>query len=900
VTLTPGTRLGPYEIVAPLGAGGMGEVYRARDTRLGRDVAIKALPTVFAQDPERLARFEREAKLLASLSHPNIAGIYGLEEVAGVRYLVLEFVEGETLAARIGRGALPLDEAMDVCRQIATGVEAAHESGVVHRDLKPGNVMWTASGTVKVLDFGLAKSGAAERMGSDPSLSASPTMTHAGTQAGVILGTAAYMSPEQARGRAVDRRTDIWSFGCVLYECLTGRQAFEGETVSDLVARILERDPDWSALPATTPPRLRELLRRCLRKDARERLRDIGEARIALDEISKGVTGVEAQGDGATSARKSPILFQVGLVLLTALVAVIATRLVSRFPTRLPIALSVILPRGERLEGGLENNVLAIAPNGRSLVYASQGAGAHRLFLRRLDGPEIVEMPGTSDARNPFYSPDGEWVGFFAGRHLLKASVRGGTPVELAEVASDRGGAWLEDGSIVYSPTFAAPLYRIGSNGGDRRQITTVDSTRSERTHRWPCALPGGEWVVFTVGVTNSPGGYDDASLEAVSMRTGERRLLSRGSCARYAPGKQLIFARGGSLYAMPMDPGNPRGGATAVPVLDGVLGARTSGVAFFDIARDGTLAMVPGREDRGESRLAWMDRVGNSTLLPGEPRDYGQFDLSPDGTRVLAQIGPGGGGDDVFLVDLARGTSNQITFGGHSGSPKWMPDGQHIAWSRNTGTGGAEIVIRSLSGGDSARVLTRSSLPLAISDVLKDGSALLFSEYGSVQSDVMEVSTDGSDAIRPMVQEPLSQSSAVLSPDGHWVAYVSDESGVREVCVRPVGRAGGRVQISPNGGTTPMWAHDGRELYFRSGGGVVAATVAVRGDAMFVDSTRRLFDLSLMGGDSSLRGFAVHPSGEKFLVRVAAGETNEMREIAVRLNWATSLRSKTHVHDGS
>jgi Tol biopolymer transport system component len=894
MSLTVGTRLGPYDVIAPLGAGGMGEVHRARDSRLGRDVAIKALPAEFSQDPERLARFEREARLLASLSHPNIAGIHGLEEVAGARYLVLEFIEGETLAARLSRGALPLDEAIEVAKQIAAGVEVAHESGVVHRDLKPGNLMLTPSGAVKVLDFGLAKSGATDRTGSDANLSVSPTMTYAATQAGVILGTAAYMSPEQARGRVVDRRTDIWSFGCVLYECLTGRQAFAGETVSDLLARILEREPDWSALPATTPPRLRELLQRCLRKDARERLRDIGEARIALDEMSKGVTTAEGERAGVKPARRSPVAFQIGLALLAAIIAVLATRLVSRPPAPLAVALSVMLPSGERLEGGLENNVLAIAPDGRSLVYAAQGKDAQRLFLRRLDGPEIVEMPGTSDARNPFFSPDGEWVGFFSGRHLLKASVRGGTPVEVTEVAADRGGTWLGDGSIVYSPTFAAPLYRIGANGGERRQITTLDSTRSERTHRWPCALPGGEWVVFTVGVINSPGGYDDANIEAVSMRNGERRVLAHGACARYAPGKQLIFARSGSLYAMPIDPGNPHGGATAVPVLDGVLGASTSGAAFFDIARDGTLAVVPGREGRKESRLAWVDRDGNRTLLPGEPRKYSQLDLSPDGTRVLAQIGAGGGNDDVFLVDLARGSANQITFGGHSGSAKWLPDGRHIAWSRNTDAGGSEIVMRSLSGDDSARVLTRSSLPLGISDVLKDGSALLFSEYGSVQSDVMEVPTNGSGAVRPIVLEPLSQASGVLSPDGRWVAYVSDETGMREVCVRPVGRTGGRVQISPNGGTTPMWAHDGRELYYRSGGGLVVATVTVRGETALVDSTRRLFDLPLVGGDSSVRDFAMHPSGEKFLVRVAAGETNEMREVAVRLNWAASLGSKT------
>ncbi len=894
MTLAPGIRLGSYEILAPLGAGGMGEVYRARDTRLGRDVAIKALPAEFSQDPERLARFEREAKLLASLSHPNIASIFGLEEAAGARYLVLEFVEGEPLAASLAHGALPIDEALDVAKQIASGVEAAHENGVVHRDLKPGNVMLAPSGGVKVLDFGLAKSGAADSSGSDTNLAASPTMSFAPTRVGVILGTAAYMSPEQARGRQVDRRTDIWSFGCVLYETLTGRQAFSGETVSDLIARILEREPDWSALPPATTPRLRDLLRRCLRKDARERLRDIGEARIALDEMSKGTTTAETEVSKAKPSRRSSLPFQIGLVFLTAALAVIVTRFALRAPVPQPVALSVILPRGENLDAGIENNVLAIAPGGRLLVYASLGNGTPRLCLRRLDSPEIVEMPGTNEARNPFFSPDGEWVGFFAGRFLRKASVRGGTPVELAEAGADRGGTWLEDGSIVYAPTFAGPLYRIGANGGDPSPITTIDSTRSERTHRWPCGLPGGDWVVFTVGVINSPSGYEDASIEAVSLRTGERRALARGSCARYAPGNRLVFARGGSLYAMRIDPRNPRAGATAVPVLDGVLGAPTSGIVFFDIARDGTLAMVPGRESRLETRLAWVGRFGNTTVLPGVPRSYTQLDVSPDGTRALAQIGPGGGGGDVFVVDLERGSVNQITFDGHSGTAQWMPDNQHIAYSRSGGSGGEEIVLHRLSGGDSPRVLARSSFPLAISSIVEGGNALLFSEYGKADADVMMVPTDGSGPARSIVQEPLAQFQGVLSPDGRWVAYGSDETGVREICVRPMGRAGGRVRISTNGGVFPIWAPDGRELYYSSGREMVAATLVVQGDVMLVDSTRHLFDLPMRGGDSALRHFDIHPSGEKFLMAVAAGEANEMREIAVRLNWAASLQSRT------
>jgi serine/threonine-protein kinase len=896
MTLTSGTRLGPYEILSPLGAGGMGEVYRARDTRLGREVAIKSLPAELAQDAERLARFEREAKLLASLSHPNIAGIHGLEEVGGARYLVLELVEGETLAARLARGLLAQDDALNVCAQVATAVEAAHEAGIIHRDLKPGNVMIKPDGTVKVLDFGLAKSGAATAASSNPNLSASPTITQAATTAGVILGTAAYMSPEQARGRATDRRTDIWSFGCVLYECLVGRALFEGDTVSDLIAKILQTEPDWSALPVETPSRVRALLARCLNRDAKLRLRDIGEARIALSEVAMD-PGVPVGNVAAASNRRGRrAIIMAGLVIASVLITVLAMRFLSRAPALPRVVLSVVLPKDQRLDAGPENDVLAVAPDGNAFVFAaSTGTGNHRLYLRRFDRPENVELAGTDDAGNPFFSPDGEWVAFFANRHLLKTSVRGGTPVELAESGSYRGGTWLDDGSIVFTPTFASPLIRIPSNGGEGHAITTLDSTRSERTHRWPCGLPGSKWVVFTVGVTNSPGGYDDASIEAVSIQSGERRVLAHGGYARYAPGGRLIFARNGSLYAIPLDPDDPRGGATAVPVLDGVLGVKTSGVSFFDIAQSGTLVSVPGREAGAEARLVWRDLEGKATALPGEPRNYQFFDISPDGKSALAQIGAGGGDGNIFMIDLSRGTANQVTFSGHDGTPFWTMDGRDMVWSR-VNNGRVEIAKRSVLGSDSALVLTRSNLPLIASDVLPDGSAVVYSEYGSVDADVWEVPIGGG-MPRALVQEPRSQSRGVVSPDGQWIAYVSDESGAREVCVRPMGRSGSRTQVSENGGISPMWSPDSRTLYYLSGGGLVEAPLSLRGGALVADSTHYLFDVQLVNSDGSVQAVGIDRSGRRFLVRTPEGEPNELREISVRLDWAASL--KTDAHEG-
>jgi len=892
MNLSPGTKLGPYEITGPLGAGGMGEVYRARDARLGRDVAIKSLPPDVAHDTERLARFEREAKLLASLSHPNIAGIHGLEESSGAMYLILEFVEGETLAQRIARGALPVDDAIHVCAQVAAAVEAAHEAGIIHRDLKPGNVMLKPDGTVKVLDFGLARADAAA--GSDPSITTSPTVTHMATSAGVILGTAAYMSPEQARGKSVDRRTDIWSFGCVLYECLTGTQLFAGETVSDVIARILQTSPDWNALPAATPPRVRNLMERCLERDPKRRLRDIGEARIALD--PSGAPSSEAAPTESTAepTRRPRVMLTVALVVLTAILSVLATKLTTHAPAPPALALSVMLPRGEHLDGGTENNLLAIAPDGGSLVYAASGDGDHRLWLRRFDRPDAVAIPGTDGARNPFLSPDGEWIGFFSGTKLYKVSVRGGTPIALADIGLDRSGTWLDDGTIVYSPTSASPLFRIDAGGGTPHALTTIDTTKNERTHRWPCALPGAKWIVYTVGLIESPGGYDDSNIEAVSIETGERRVLAQGRCARYAPARnapgRLIIARRGSLYAVPLDPLDPRGGATPLPVLDGVIGVSTSGISFFDIARNGTLALVPGVESTHEFSLEWIDVHGQVIPLDITKRSYQQFDISPDGTRALAEIGPGGGGDDVFLLDLQSGNLNQITFDGHSGSARWLPGGRAIVWSRTQATVGTQIVKRSLLGDEEPLVLTSSPGALIIDDVARDGSAVYFHEYGRVDADLLMVPTDGSGRVETIISEPRAQTHLAVSPDGRWMAYVSGESGGSLVCVRPLGRPGGRVQMSPDSGWRPAWSADGHELYYATGETMVATAVSVQGDAMLPGATRRLFDIPSSGTDSSERGFDLDPTRGRFLVRVPAGETSEMREISVRLNWAQSI----------
>ncbi len=892
MTLAPGTRLGPYEIVAPLGAGGMGEVFLARDPRLGRDVAIKALPAAFAQDPERLARFEREAKLLASLSHPNIAGFHGLEEVAGARYLVLEFVEGETLAARIARGALPVDEAVDVCRQVAAGVEAAHEAGVVHRDLKPGNVMLRPDGTVKVLDFGLAKGGAAHGSSSDVGLSMSPTMTHAATGMGVILGTAAYMSPEQARGRAVDRRTDVWSFGCVLYECLAGQRAFEGETVSDMVARILEREPDWGALPAGTRVRLRELLKRCLAKDVKQRLQAIGEARIALEDLAMHPGESPSSATAATVAMRPRNRDGVPwLVVAVALVALAAS--LWRKPT-VPTAteLSIVPPGGRRVAEDVSYHPMAIAPDGRSVAYTVRERGVLKLRIRRLDTREDKEIAGIESARNLFFSRDSEWLGFFDSRKMYKVSVRGGAPVELADALQDRLGTWLDDGTIVYTRETTEPLYRIPDTGGAPVAITTLDSTRRERTHRFPSALDGGPWVVFTAQTVDSPGGYDDASIDAVSVKTGERRHLYKGARrAVWAPGGYLILARGSDLYAVKIDPRDPRITRDPVPVLADVSGDGSSGASYFAIADDGALAWIPGGEPEQTLEVGWFDRAGRWTLTPLAPGPYGQLVLSPDGARALVVAGPGGGSSDVWLADLSSGGMNRLTHGGKGGSPAWLPDGARIAHSGRDSSAGERVLVRRLDGAGGAREVARAGHPLIVSDVTPDGGSVVYSDYGQRTGRIHIAPVDGGAPSLELAAEGDGYEQAgMVSPDGRWVAYISNKTRREEVCVRRLGGSGGSWQVSTRGGGGVRWGREGRELFFVSGEILQRVSVTMRGDELSLGQPEPLFEVPPSPTESSFRDYDYDPAGDRFLFTRPPRGVAERREIAVSLRWAQRL----------
>jgi len=874
VHLTPGTRLGPFEIVAPLGAGGMGEVYRARDTRLGRDVAVKALPTAFAQDPDRLARFEREAKLLASLSHPNIAGIHGLEEVDGVPYLVLEFVEGETLADRLARGPLPIDDAIDICRQIAAGVEAAHESGVVHRDLKPGNVMITPAGAVKVLDFGLAKGGGGS--GSSVLASASPTMTYAATEVGVVLGTAAYMSPEQARGRAVDRRTDVWSFGCVLYECLASRQAYEGETVSDLIARILEREPDWAALPAKAPPRVVELIRRCLTKDATQRLRDMGEARIALG-AAAGESGPGARGARAPRAWRAPALAAAFAMLAT------AAALLTLRPAAAPGPVRRFRIPVEHAPNKIFV-LLAFARDGRQLAYEANG----RIWIRRLDQLEPIEVPGSQGGSSPFWSWDQKTLAFDAGKKLWTYTPGGDPPKAIGDIPESGqiiGGAWGPDQRIVFS-VWRAGLYEIPAGGGEARSWLTPDSTTVD--FHTPSFLPDGRTLLVYVH-RRTP----DSAIAVVSgspARLTSVLVEPNAISVSYATSGHLLFERTenesySTVWAVPFSAAGRKVSGPAFKVLGGAAFASAS-------ARGDLIAEEQPPPPNGQ--LIWKRRdtgaevaVGDS--LPGLASPA----LSPDGGR-LAYEAIGGSNTDVWVLDLARGTRTRLTSQPMwEGNPTWSADGSHIFYGAQGGVGNDWILTIASDGSGVADTISRGFQASAS----PDGRSIVFTMDRHGNADLWTARLDGSKARAPFLQTENDEGGASISPDGLWITYMSNESGATEIEIRRFPQADMRAQVSVGGGRWPRWSRRGDAILYVNKNQLMEVSVGA-GPRRSLGLPRALFpaqapDPSMKSTSfGGLAPFDVHPDGVRLIVARQI-EPPDTRQLLLIENWLEEFHKR-------
>jgi serine/threonine-protein kinase len=885
-------RLGVYDIVALIGAGGMGEVYRARDTKLNRDVAIKVLLPAVANDPDRLARFSREAHVLASLNHPHIAQIHGLEESDGVRALVMELVDGPTLSEKLGHGRLPVAEALAIARQIAEALETAHEKGIIHRDLKPANIKVTPTGAVKVLDFGLAKTGDP----SAPDLSRSPTMTIGGTRDGVLLGTAAYMSPEQARGQAVDKRTDVWAFGCVLYEMLTGRTTFPGGTVSDHIAAILARDPDWTALPAPTPSAIRRLLHRCLEKDPKQRLHDIADARIELDDALRQSPLVA--GDEKVIGRSGSRVGQgwtLGIILVVAAIGVVGWTLGrSGAPATRAVTQSVIaLPPGMMLTDA-DFATVVLSPDGRTVVFAADaiigslpGGTTSQLYLRRMDGLKATPIPGTEGATRPFFSPDGQWVGFSVrDGPLKKIALRGGAAQVICDTPAYNVITWADDDTIVFTATSGAGLSQVSANGGTPRVLTTPNRDQRERTHRAPDVLPGGKAVIMTVGTADITS-YDDARIEVLNLATRERRVLIRGGMnARYVSTGHLIYARAGSLLAVPFDLKRLEVTGPPIAVVENVSTDAIMGLADFAVSRDGSLLYAPGGANTHLRTLVWVDRQGRSQPVPGIRRSFGGVRLSPDGQHIALDLN--GATSEIWLQDMARTTATRLVYGWDNAAPTWTPDGARVTFASNRATpGGDNLFWQAADGtGVAERLTTNASATQIPESWSPDGRFLLFSQWEAASSFDLWVLSIADRKARPLIQTPASESGARFSPDGRWIAYESDQSGRFEVYVQAFAGRGRNRQVSIDGGMAPVWAPNGRELFYRKDNKMIAVDVSTTLE--FASGTpKQLFEGSFAPWAGS---YDVSRDGRFLMLQ---NEPQPISQIILVQNWFEELKAK-------
>jgi eukaryotic-like serine/threonine-protein kinase len=885
--LASGTRVGPYEVISWLGAGGMGEVYRARDTKLHREVALKTLPPELAREPERLARLKQEARILASLNHPGIATLHGLEESdGGVPVLVMELVEGESLAERLRRGALPWREAVIVAHPIALALEAAHEKGVLHRDLKPANIRLAPDGRVKLLDFGLAK--AVQKAGLDSRLD---TDTSPHSDAGAVLGTAPYMSPEQARGQEADRRGDIWAFGCVLYEMLAGQRAFAGATFSETVAAVLDREPDWKALPQETPPAALRLLKRCLQKEKDKRLHDIADARLDLDELLPGPSGGEKNASAVIAhgprtswrglLRSRSFWFVVGGLVVGAGLWVLGTSRPSA--ERSVVRLAIPLPPPEIVD---DRPAVAISPDGRQLAYVAVRAGRSQIYLRTVDRQEAKPIPGTEGGHLPFFSPDGLWLGFFVDSEHKRKKVllSGGAPLTLSVGAIGRGASWSSDGTIVFPQDLASGLDRLSAEGGTPEVLTTLDASRHESSHRFPEVLPGGQAIVFTVK-TDETQSWDDARIEAFSLRTRERSvLITGGTNARYAGG-HLIYERAGALWAAPFDPVRLKVAGPSVLVLEGVSSSGAYGSADFAVSRDGSLVYVPGKMRGTDRRLVRVNRAGKTRPLTDSRRAFSSLSLSPDGGRLALTIEAAN--DQIWVYDLERSTLSPQTLRWNNNEVIWTPDGNRLTFTSTRGTA-SNLFWQPADGSGPAERLTTSAHWQSAQAWSPDGKTLVFLGNDNTHT-IWILQVDGDRRPRPFLHVPFLRDPARLSPNGRWLAYVSDESGREEVYVVPFPGSGGRWPISTDGGSQPVWARNGQELFYRSGDRMMA--VAVTTDATFGASKPRLLFEAKAPPDTA-PNYDVTPEGEFLMIEPGESDTPPS-QINVVLNWLQEVRQR-------
>jgi Tol biopolymer transport system component len=913
--ILPGTRLGPYEILSAIGAGGMGEVYKARDTRLDRIVAIKVLPTHLADRPELRDRFEREAKTIASLNHPHICVLHDIGHQDGTDYLVMEYIEGETLAQRLVKGALPIQQVLQYAIEIADALDKAHRKDVTHRDLKPGNIMLTKSGT-KLLDFGLAKlkQGAAP---ADVPLSELPTAKDPLTAQGTILGTLQYMAPEQLEGKEVDARTDIFAFGAVVYEMATGKRAFEGKSQASLIAAILEREPPpMSSLQPMTPPALDRVVKRCLAKEPDERCQNAKDLTDELKWIAEGGSQLTfaptASAKGMPSLGRRAIILSVGTLLLGAAIAGLAVWNLKSSPalTPQPVTRMIIsLPPGQQLGGVDFAPAVALSPDGRYLAYvARQGlvddvdlpgdipayvgrqGGSQQIYLRAMDSLEAKPIHGTEGAFNPFFSPDGQWVGFFADGRLKKVSVSGGAAVILGDSGNPRGAAWGSQGMIALGRVLNSPLLQVPDAGGTPQALTRFES--GENTHRWPEFLPGGKAVLFVAG---NRIGYilNNAQIAVQVVGTGERRnLIPGGAQAHYATSGHLVYAQGGNLMAVAFDLQRLTATGATVPVVEGVLQSQNNGYAQYSISAGGSLVYVPGGFLSNQAkRLVWVSRKGAEQPLAAPAHSYFQPRLSPDGRRLA--VATTGQETLAWLYDLSRETLTRFSIEGSvNQAPVWTPDGKRIAFDSSK-EGPLNIYWGLADGSGELERLTSSEYLPAPMSWSPDGQLLAFVEFNPATQHDIWVLRMADRKAQPFLRTRFDETEPRFSPDGHWLAYISDESGRYEVYVQPYPGPGGKWQISKEGGTQPVWNRNGRELFYRSGDKMMAVDIATQ-PGFSASTPRMLFEGVFDREWGPVTDYDVSPDGQRFLmVKPAEREQARPTQINVVLNWFEELKRR-------
>jgi serine/threonine-protein kinase len=878
-----------FQVIEQIGRGGMGEVYLARDVKLGRQVAVKLLPTAFQRDPDRLRMFEREARAAAALNHPNIMAVYEVGECEGQPFIAAEYVEGKTLAQRLRRGSLSLEEAKALGMQIADALAAAHEKGIVHRDLKPANIKLKPDGTVKVLDFGLAK--LTEHLAPEGSLEDSALRTQSGISPEAIVGTPAYMSPEQARGLRVDKRTDIWAFGAVFYEMLTGKCAFEKQTIPDTLAAVVSEELDFTKLPAG----VRAVVGRCLNKDVRKRWQDIGDVRLALEE--------EVSEPIGRPRSHVPWLIAGAACVIALLTSVELMQKSAKPSPQPPIRLRVDLGPEARLLADRGQQTLAIAPDATRIAFAcAMGEGESQICTRRLDQNQPAALAGTGGVQMMFFSPDSRWIGFSAHGKLKKVSVEGGAPMNLCETPFPRGAAWARNGFIVASVDSGHPLMRIPENGGTAQPLTSFEA--GERRQRWPQILPGGEAVLFTS--STEAGQYENASLDVVSLKTGKRKTLHRGGYyGRYLPGGYLIYMHQGTLFAARMDLNGLALTSPPAPLLEDVASRPGDGGAEFDFSQTGMFVYQPSGFS-GEKTVQWLEKSGKLNPLLNNPAAYDWLRISPDGKRLaIIKNGPD---RDIWIYDFERRTLSRATFGGVNDTAVWSPDSKHLAYSfsgRKTGLWWARA--------DGA------SEPQEVSDDFwwlysfsPDGQRLAFSQRNPEgDADIWTVRFEGADTDHPKVgkpepflRTPAFEGSPAFSPDGRWLAYTSDESGSAQIYVRPFPEGalgkGGRWQISTDGGSNPIWSRNRPELFYTSGQGrLMAVAYRATPDVFTVNNLAPWCKFQVLPAANA--GFAsgfidLDPGGDRFavLARANAEPQNSPAEVNVWFNFFDELRRRT------